>query len=116
MSDDVPTATPATPEGPFTPAELLGEAAGALAGVTRVEAEGATTWQAGETPFAILRGASAEFRLRTDMVRAGLRTPNTRPSERGPEWIVFDTPPDLDTYDRDRLRSWFEMAVRLAGG
>jgi hypothetical protein len=50
------------------------------------------------------------------MVGAALRTPGTRPSERGPEWIVFEAPDEPERYDVDRLHAWFEMAARLAGG
>ena len=101
---------------PVAVAELLREAAGGHPTVTIRASGGATVWHSAGRPFAALSGPSAEFRLRPDMVRAALRTPNARASERGPEWVVFDTPLELDRYDIDRLRSWFEMAARLAGG
>jgi len=104
------------PAVPVAVAELLGQAAGGHPKATTRASGGATVWESVGGPFAALSGPSAEFRLRPDMVRAALRTPNTRTSERGPEWVVFDTPPELDRYDIDRLRSWFEMAARLAGG
>ena len=33
-----------------------------------------------------------------------------------PEWVAFEPPDELQRYDIDRLRSWFEMAARLARG
>ena len=95
---------------------LLTDAARVHPTVTTRASASATVWQAAGGPFAALSGAAAEFRLRSDMVRAALRTPNTGTSGRGPDWVVFDTPAELDRYDVDRLRSWFEMAARLAGG
>jgi hypothetical protein len=80
------------------------------------EGSGETVWQVGATPFVVLRGATAEFRLRPDMVAAALRTPGTGPSSRGPEWISFAAPDEPERYDVDRLRAWFAMAARLAGG
>jgi hypothetical protein len=50
------------------------------------------------------------------MVAAALRTPGTGPSSRGPEWISFAAPDEPERYDVDRLRAWFAMAARLAGG
>jgi len=104
------------PDQPVGVAALLSEAARGHPKVTTRASGGATMWQAAGGPFAALSGAAAEFRLRPDMVRAALRTPNTGTSGRGPDWVVFDTPAELDRYDVDRLRSWFEMAARLAGG
>ncbi len=101
---------------PMPVTELLTEAAGAHPRATIRASGGATVWESGGGPFAALSGTTAEFHLRPDMVRAALRTPDTRTSGRGPEWVAFDTPPELDRYDIDRLRSWFEMAARLAGG
>jgi len=97
-------------------AVLLGEAARGHPAVTAATSANATVWEASGEPFAALDGRAAEFRLRPDMVRAALRTPGTRASDRGPDWVVFETPTEPDRYDVDRLRSWFEMAARLAGG
>jgi len=104
------------PGEPVSVAELLGESAGGHPKVTTRASGDATVWEAAGGPFAALSGPSAEFRLRPDMVRAALRTRDTRASGRGPEWVAFDTSSELDRYDIDRLRSWFEMAARLAGG
>lgn len=96
-------------------AELLDGIAAADARVSTHTAQGATMYEVADRPIAARSGSAAEFRLRPDMVRAALRTPNTRSSDRGPEWVIFDAPAELDRYDIDRLRSWFEMAARLAG-
>ena len=80
-------------------------------------AEGAeTVWQVGATPFVVLLGKTAEFHLRPEMVSAALRTPGTRTSTRGAEWVAFEAPDEPERYDVDRMRAWFEMAARLVGG
>lgn len=84
--------------------------------MTRTDGPDGATYEVGGRPFAVLGAAMAEFRLRADMVRAALRTPGTTASRRGPEWVAFEPPAEPDRYDLDRLRSWFEMAARLAGG
>ena len=98
------------------PRQLLDEAAAGRLDVVRREADEGTVFVLAGRPFAVLRGSAAEFRLRPDMVRAALRTPGTTASPRGPEWVAFTPPEELDRYDVDRLTSWFEMAARLAGG
>ncbi len=98
------------------PAAIFEQAASARPGVARRDADGAITYEAGGRAFAALSGGSAEFRLRPEMVRAALRTPGTRASERGPEWVAFEPPAELERYDMDRLHSWFAMAARLAEG
>jgi len=97
-------------------AGILAEVAAEHPRVGRHDARSGASWAVGGTTFAAVDGAVAEFRLRPDMVGAALRTPGTRTSERGPEWIVFEAPDEPERYDVDRLRSWFEMAARLAGG
>lgn len=97
-------------------AEVLDEAATAHPGVNRREAGRVTTYEIGERPFAAASGRTVEFQLKPDIVRAALRTPGTQASKRGPDWVVFEPPEELDRYDLDRLRSWFDMAARLAGG
>ena len=64
-------------------------------------------------PFAAASDASAEFRLRPEVAKAAVRTPDVRLSDRGPEWVAF-TPTSLDRYALDRLTSWFEFAWRHA--
>ena len=95
---------------------ILGEVAATQPQVSRREAAGTVVYESGGRPFVALTGATAEFRLRPEMVRAALRTPGTEASGRGPEWVAFEPPDELERYDIDRLRSWFEMAARLARG
>ncbi len=64
-------------------------------------------------PFATASDEAAEFRLRPDIASAAVRTPDVRPSDRGPEWVTF-TPGSLDRYALDRLTSWFDFAWRHA--
>jgi len=45
--------------------------------------------------------------------RAALRTPDTTPSQRGPEWVSF-SPEALDDQAVDRAEAWFLSAHRLA--
>ena len=99
-----------------SPRELLDEVAAEHADVARRDEADGTVYQVGGQPFVILGAQSAEFRLRPDMVRAALRTPGASASPRGLEWVAFEPPAELERYDIDRLRSWFEMAARLAGG
>jgi hypothetical protein len=95
---------------------VFSEVAGAHPRATANEGPTEIVWQVGATPFVVLRGATVEFRLRPDMVAAALRTPGTGQSTRGPDWIEFAPPDEPERYDVDRLRAWFEMAARLAGG
>jgi hypothetical protein len=96
--------------------DVLDEGAAAHPGVSRSEAGGVTTYETGGRPFAAASGPKVEFLLKPDIARAALRTPGTEPSTRGPDWVVFEPPEEPDRYDLDRLRSWFDMAARLAGG
>jgi hypothetical protein len=95
---------------------ILGESAATHPHVSRREVAGAVVYESAGRPFVALTGARAEFRLRPEMVRAALRTPGTGASQRGPEWVAFEAPAELERYDVDRLRAWFEMAARLAQG
>lgn len=97
-------------------ADVLDEAAATHPGVSRREAGGVTSYETGGRPFAAASGRTVEFQLKPDIARAALRTPGTDPSTRGPDWVVFEPPEEPDRYDLDRLRSWFDMAARLAGG
>lgn len=96
-------------------AEVLDEAASTHPGVSRREAGGVTTFETRARPFVAVSGPKVEFLLKADIARAALRTPGTQPSTRGPDWVVFEPPDEPDRYDLDRLRSWFDMAARLAG-
>jgi hypothetical protein len=99
----------------LTMADVLGAAADEAGGVVAKAAEGATTFAAGAPPavFAALSGDRAEFRLDPLVARAALRTPDTSPSTRGPEWVAF-APAVLDDGAVDRAEAWFLSAHRRA--
>ena len=65
--------------------------------------------------FAIVGPDGAAFLLGRTIVAAALRTPDTGPSEDGPEWVAF-RPASLDTFAIDRATAWLEAAWRRAGG
>jgi hypothetical protein len=102
-------------------ADVLTSAADGLTGVVARDEAGTTIWRAegsgaAETvPFATLRGDQAEFRLDPLVARAALRTPDTTPSARGPEWVAF-APGELDDAAIDRAEAWFLSAYRHASG
>jgi hypothetical protein len=101
------------PISDLTLAEILAAAAEEVDGVAAdVDAE-VTIWSAAGRPFATLAGDRAEFHLDPLVVRAALRTPDTAPSPRGPEWISF-APEMLDDPAVDRAEAWFLSAHRLA--
>jgi hypothetical protein len=56
-----------------------------------------------------------ELRLGNEIGEAALRTPNTGPSSRGPDWVRF-APPLWDEMAFDRVEAWFRVAWRLAAG
>ena len=70
-------------------------------------------WSTGVQPFAVLSGATAEFRLDRIVADAARRTPDTSVSNRGREWVAF-SPPEIDQFAEDRLRAWFGAAYRRA--
>ena len=57
---------------------------------------------------------AVELRLGPEIGEAAMRTPDTGPSQRGPDWIRF-SPRDWDDHAFDRLEAWFLVAWRLAG-
>ena len=63
--------------------------------------------------FAVISGGGLEFRLRPQVARAALRTPDTAPSSRGSGWVRFE-PMLVDDFSRDRALAWLESAWRLA--
>ena len=96
--------------------DVLASAAEGLVGVAAREEGGATVWAGSEAvPFAVLSGARAEFRLDPLVARAALRTPDTMPSARGPEWVAF-APAELDDAAIDRAEAWFLSAHRHVSG
>lgn len=97
--------------------DVLASAAEGLAGVTARDEGGTTVWREGTeaVSFATLDGGRAEFRLDPLVARAALRTPDTAPSPRGPEWVAF-APAQLDDAAIDRAEAWFLSAHRHASG
>lgn len=75
----------------------------------------ATDWSVDQTVFAALdeAGDAVELRLDRAVARAATRTPDTTPSERGPDWVRFN-PAQLDDQAVDRLEAWFAFAARHA--
>ncbi|MEK6719614.1 MAG: hypothetical protein AABZ33_02960 [Chloroflexota bacterium] len=98
---------------PRSLAEVLNRAAssvdaiGAVAGAT-------TTWSRDGQAFAVHAGDVVEFRLDGPIAAAALRTPDTEPSARGPEWVAVQ-PGEVDRFAVDRIESWFIAAWRRAG-
>jgi len=93
--------------------DILTGAAEGLGEVRRTEEAGALTWSVGGTAFATLAGDRAEFRLDPRVALAALRTPDTEPSPRGPDWVAFG-PAVLDDGAVDRAEAWFLSAHRRA--
>lgn len=101
----------AEPLPDLTLAEVLAAAAEDLVGVAAASSADATSWSVGPTPFAVLTGGRAEFRLDPLVVAAALRTPDTAPSPRGRDWVSF-APAVLDDGAIDRAEAWFLSAHR----
>jgi hypothetical protein len=79
--------------------DFLEDEAADLPGATSaVGPDGSLTWSRAGRAFALIAadGASAEFALDPAVADAAARTPDVRPSERGPGWVVF-APRDLRT-------------------
>jgi hypothetical protein len=95
-------------------ADVLDTAAEDLGGVTRIPVAAGAEYALGRVTFAEVAGDVCAFRLKPDIAAATMKTPGTRPSRRGPEWVEFHPGPEPDQYALDRLTSWFEMAFRLA--
>jgi hypothetical protein len=75
--------------------------------------DGLITWARATTPFAALGPNGIEIRLDRSIAAAAIRTPDTAPSPRGPDWVRF-APTELDDHALDRLRAWLELAYRRA--
>lgn len=97
------------------PALAIDRLAGELAGIDRRGTAHAVEFALGGTLFAVREGAVHSFRLRPEIVRAGLRTAATAPSTRGADWISLRSGGG-DDFTLDRAKAWFELAWRLAGG
>ena len=101
------------PVSDLTLADILAAAAEDLDGVGAETSAVLTTWSAGGRPFATLTGDRAEFHLDPLVARAALRTPDTAPSARGPDWVAF-APAVLDDPAIDRAEAWFLSGYRRA--
>lgn len=96
---------------------LLDDLAAALvasgASIERTTTSDAPSWATGAVTFAILGPAGVELRLDPRIAPAAVRTPDTAPSPRGPEWVRFNPRP-IDPHAVDRLEAWFGLAARRA--
>jgi hypothetical protein len=70
-------------------------------------------WSIDGIVFATADDVRAEFRLAPPVAAAALRTPDTGPSARGADWVVF-TPAALDGHAIDRATAWLASAWRRA--
>jgi hypothetical protein len=113
MTDETAAGSTDEPISDLTLAEILAASAEDLADVTATIDGDVTTWSTAGQPFATLAGEWAEFRLDPMVVRAALRTADTSPSMRGPDWVVF-APSTMDDPAMDRAEAWFLSAHRLA--
>ena len=95
--------------------DVLTGAAHELPGIRRADQGRVLIWSAGGIAFAALEGDRAEFRLDPRVAVAALRTPDTTPSARGPDWVAF-APASLDDAAVDRAEAWFLSAHRRAIG
>jgi hypothetical protein len=113
MTDEPVSDQADEPVSDLTLAEILGTSAEDLPDVSVTTDDDVTTWSTAGRPFATLAGEWAEFRLDPMVARAALRTGDTSPSTRGPEWVVF-APSTMDDPAIDRAEAWFLSAYRLA--
>jgi hypothetical protein len=88
-------------------------AAESAAGAERTETGSTIAWSVAARAFAALTNDAIELRLDPPIATAAVRTPDTGPSPRGPEWVRF-APVDLDDHAVDRLEAWFGLAYRRA--
>nr|MBA2254360.1 hypothetical protein [Chloroflexota bacterium] len=99
------------------PSSLVEFLEGIAAGLPDVEAavdRDAITYSTSGTPFAVVRAGDAAFRLRADIAKGALATPDTTPSAReGAGWVRF-TPLILDDFVLDRAEAWLIVAHRFA--
>jgi hypothetical protein len=95
--------------------ELLDDLATEVGGIERAEEPGAVNYGAKGVVFAVLEADGGSFRLRPDVVRGALGTPDTAASPRGADWVRF-RPAQLDTFAHDRAEAWFRFAYRRATG
>lgn len=68
-----------------------------------------------ERVFAVLGPDFLEVALEAPVAAAALRTPDTRPSPRGVDWIAF-APRAADRFALDRAEAWVRLGHRRAVG
>ena len=96
------------------PAQAVERLAGELEGVRRRESGQTVEFDRGGVVFATRETGRLSFRLRAEIAEVALRTLETAPSARGPEWVAL-TAAGTDAFTVDRAAAWFESAWRLAG-
>jgi hypothetical protein len=100
----------------MTLAELLLEAAAAIPGLASSPSEGGADidFRTADILVAVVTADGAgEFRLDPAVAAAARRTPDTSPSEHGPDWVRF-APATLDDHAADRAVAWLGSAARRA--
>ncbi len=101
--------------GESTLRSVIEESAAALPDVRVAKVGAETSWSRGDRVFAVLDDAAAELRLDIPIAAAAIQTPDTAASTRGREWVRF-APATLDGHAADRLKAWFGLGYRRAGG
>ena len=101
----------------MTLGEVVRQSAAAAALDIDILPDGGAAIRIGATTVAAVSadGSIAEFRLDPAVAAAAQRTPDTSPSERGPDWVRF-SPPVLDEHAVDRAVAWLGSAARRAQG
>lgn len=92
---------------------ILETAAAGLDDVDRRQRDAGQEWSTRGIVFASVNGDRAEFRLARPVVAAALRTPDTKASGRGADWVAI-APGELDGHAVDRAEAWFASAWRRA--
>jgi len=93
---------------------LLEKAVEDLEDVESVEVGDGVEWRRGGRAFAAVSDDVAEFQLDGPVAGAAARTPDTRASKRGSDWVRF-SPQTLDGHAVDRAEAWLASAWRRAG-
>jgi hypothetical protein len=94
---------------------MLEAAAAELEGVEVGAGTDVREWAIGGIVFAAAGPDGAEFRLAPPVASAALRTPDTLPSGRGADWVLF-RPAALDGHAIDRATAWLASGWRRADG
>ena len=94
--------------------DLCREQADTLGNVHIEQAGALTEYRRERHLFAVSDAGQVELRLDPEVAEAARRTPATRASSRGAEWVAF-APPIVDEHASDRARAWFASAWRRAG-